>query len=64
MGDPSHLLDELARVYARAAVDELLVQVKDGRVGTSPEDTDVTDDATRRPLEPSTLIATRRTPDE
>jgi len=63
MGDPTHLLDELARVYARAAVDELLVQLKDRLVGTSPGDTEVSDDAIRRSLEPGTLITTRRTPD-
>lgn len=30
MGSPSDLLDELARVYARVAVEEFLARTKDG----------------------------------
>jgi hypothetical protein len=30
MGSPTDLLDELARVYARVAVDEFLARTKDG----------------------------------
>jgi hypothetical protein len=32
MGSPSDLLDELARVYARVAVEEFLARTKDGLV--------------------------------
>lgn len=38
MGFPSDLLDELARVYARAAVDAFLARTEHGVVEESPDD--------------------------
>jgi hypothetical protein len=38
MGSPSDLLDELARVYARAAVDAFLARTEDGVVEESPDE--------------------------
>ena len=36
MGSPSDLLDELARVYARVAVEEFLARTKDGLADDDP----------------------------
>ena len=38
MGSPSDLLDELARVYARAAVDAFLARTEDGVAEESPDE--------------------------
>lgn len=37
MGSPSDLLDELARVYARAAVDAFLARTEEGVAEESPD---------------------------
>ena len=49
MGSPSDLLDELARVYARAAVDAFLARAEEGVVGESPEKKSVSDQPAGHP---------------
>ena len=43
MGSPADLLDEFARVYARAAVDAFLARAEEGVAGESPEKEAVSD---------------------
>ncbi|MGH8317784.1 MAG: hypothetical protein ACREUL_07375 [Steroidobacteraceae bacterium] len=49
MGSPSDLLEELARVYARAAVDAFLARTEEGVVGESPDKEAVSDQPAGRP---------------
>ena len=56
MGSPSDLLDELARVYARAAVDAFLARTEEGVVEESPE-------KEAAPDQPAGLPATQDAPE-
>ena len=49
MGSPADLLDEFARVYARAAVDAFLARAEAGVVGEPPENEAVSDQPAGRP---------------
>ena len=49
MDSPSDLLDDLARVYARAAVDAFLARNDDGVVEESPDKADVAGQLAGRP---------------
>lgn len=49
MGSPSDLLDELARVYARAAVDAFLARTEDGVAAESPEEAGAPGERAGRP---------------
>lgn len=49
MSSPADLLDELARVYARAAVDAFLARAEEGVVWESPEKEAASDQPAGRP---------------
>jgi hypothetical protein len=49
MGSPSDLLDELARVYARSAVDAFLARNDDDVVEESPDEADAPGQPAGRP---------------
>jgi hypothetical protein len=56
MGSPFDLLDELARVYARAAVDAFLARTEDGVAEESPDKADA-------PGQPAGRRPTREAPE-
>lgn len=54
MGSPSDLLDELARVYARVAVEEFLARTKDGIAEGNSANWKEQDSSTEPPVIPET----------